>query len=129
MKQRIWIVGIAVLIITVAGVGLLIQTYRHAPLQQASGRTCIGCVTWFWNGTANVRANRLSGNYRFTGDASYLVTFTDGSVRLANRSLTPGCHVGRASDGDALVIEDGRHLRLRVPAPEEGCSGDETSGA
>ena len=128
MTRRVWVLGIAVLIVTAAGVGLLIRTYRHAPLQRTAERTCIGCVTWFWNGAANVRANRLSGGYAFTDEASYLVSFGSGSVTLAGERLTPGCHEGRADAGVRLAFDGARDVRVRVPAPEDGCDARNASG-
>ena len=122
MTQRIWIVAIVVLIVAGAATALLIRSYRHAPLQQASARTCIGCMTVFWNGVARVRAERLSGTYVFTEEASYLVSFDDGGVTMAGRRLTSGCHEGVASEGTRLAFDAARGVRLRVPAPVEGCS-------
>jgi hypothetical protein len=121
MTLRTWIVAGVVLIGVAAGVGLLVQASRHAPLHRASERTCIGCVTTFWNGTATIRANRMSAAYVFAKDASYLVSFEDGTVVLAGERLTPGCHEGRAAEGTRLEFDDARRLRLRVPAPDEGC--------
>ena len=128
MARRAWIVGIVVLIVVAVGVGLLISSYLSAPLRQTTGRTCIGCVSWHWNGTSNIRASRLSGDYAFRRDTSYLVSFSEGSVSLAGESLDPGCHEGRASEGDALEIGDARDVRLRVPAPDEGCPADGDAG-
>jgi hypothetical protein len=128
MARRAWIVAIVVLIVVAVGVGLLISSYLGAPLRQTTGRTCIGCVSWHWNGTSSIRASRLSGDYAFRRDASYLVSFSEGSVSLAGERLEPGCHEGRAGEGDALEIDDARDVRLRVPAPEEGCPAEEDAG-
>ena len=122
MTQRVWIVAIAVVIVTAIGVGLLIWTYQNEPLQGTRERTCVGCVSYFWNGTVTIRANRLSGGYVFAEDASYLVSFSDGSVTLADESLTPGCHDGRARAGATLEVNGARELRIRVPAPDGGCA-------
>jgi len=123
MTLRTWIVGLVVLIAVALGVGLLVQASRHAPLHRASERTCIGCVTTFWNGTATIRATRMSAEYVFAEEASYLVSFEDGTVTLAGAPVAPGCHEGRADEGARLAFEDARRLRLQVPAPEEGCAG------
>ena len=128
MARRAWIVGIVVLIVVVVGVGLLISSYASAPLRQTTGRTCIGCVSWHWNGSSSIRASRLTGDYAFRRDTDYLVSFSDGSVTLAGQRLDPGCHEGRASEGDALEIGHARDVRLRVPAPEEGCPADGEAG-
>lgn len=125
MARRAWIVGIVVSIVGLVGAGLLISSYRSAPLRQATGRTCIGCVSFHWNGTSTIRASRLSGDYAFRRDASYLVSFSDGSVTLAGEALAPGCHEGRASEGDAVEVGDARDVRIRVPAPDEGCPTEE----
>lgn len=121
MTLRTWIVGLVVLIAVALGVGLLVQASRHAPLHRASERTCIGCVTTFWNGTATIRANRMSADYVFAEEASYLVSFEEGTVTLAGARLPPGCHEGRADEGVRIAFENARHLRLQVPAPAEGC--------
>lgn len=122
MTRRVWIVAIVVVVVTAIGVGLLIWTYQNEPLQRTRERSCVGCVSYFWNGTVTIRANRLSGGYVFAEDASYLVSFRDGSVTLANERLTPGCHEGRAREGVTLELDDARELRIRVPSPEGGCA-------
>ena len=103
MTLRTWIVGLVILIAVALGVGLLVQASRHAPLHRASERTCIGCVTTFWNGTATIRANRMSAAYVFAEEASYRVSFEDGAVTLAGAPLAPGCHEGRADEAVDLL--------------------------
>jgi hypothetical protein len=121
VARRAWILGLVVLAVVVIGAALLIGGYRNAPLRQTTGRTCIGCISIHWNGTSRVRASRLSVDYAFRRDVSYRIDFADGSVLLDGRRLAPGCHEGRAQEGDTLELDAARDVRIRVPAPPEGC--------
>lgn len=124
MATRVWIV-IGVLVVVVAATAVLVvRGYGSAPLRQASGRTCIGCIETHWNGRSSIRASRLSGSYAFREDSRYRILFSQGAVELDGEELEPGCHEGSADEGDELRLDDARDVRILAPAPVSGCPDD-----
>lgn len=110
MATRVWIViGVLVLVVVAAAV-LVVRGYGNAPLRQASGRTCIGCIETHWNGRSSIRASRLSGTYAFREESRYRILFAGGTVVLDGEELPPGCHEGVAEQGDELRLDDARDV-------------------
>jgi len=123
VTTRIWIV-IGVLVVVAAAAVLVVRGYGSAPLRQASGRTCVGCIETHWNGRSSIRASRLSGTYAFREESRYRIQYSEGAVALAGEELAPGCHEGVADEGDELRLDDARDVRILAPAPVGGCPDD-----
>lgn len=121
MNTRAWIVAIVVVVVALVGTFVLVRAAATAPLGRVAGRVCVGCVETHWNGTSRIGANRITGRYAFREDAPYRVAFSAGSVALAGEALDPGCHQGRAAEGDALRFDDAREVRVEVPPGSDDC--------
>lgn len=122
MKRRLRTILVVVGIVVLVVVAFLIVFARGA-VSQVGGRTCVGCVEWHWNGSSSIRAERISGEYRFTGDHAYRLRFDSGDVLLDWEPLEAGCRFATAEGGSTLAFEDAGDVRLEVPA-DEGCDGD-----
>jgi hypothetical protein len=121
MNRRAWIAAIVVVVVALAGTIVLVRAVATAPLGRVAGRVCIGCVETHWNGASSIRANRITGRYAFREDAPYRVSFSSGTVVLAGETLDPGCHEGRAAEGDEIRFDDAREVRVEVPPGSDGC--------
>lgn len=121
MRTSWWIV-IAVVLIVLGGVAVLLVQYLGGPLRQVSGRTCIGCVTWHWNGHSSIRARRYTGELRFREEVPYTIRFAGGEVRVQGERLPPGCHEDRAPAGASLELEGTERLRLEAPSEPGRCA-------
>lgn len=121
MALRIVLIVAAVAALLAVAVVAAVQ-YVSSPLRQASSRVCRGCVETHWNGHATLRAGRVTGDYRFTEDATWLLRFGGGEASVDGRALPAGCHEGDATAGARVTLDDARDLRLQAPAPEGGCA-------
>lgn len=124
MRARAWIVAIVIVVVALVGTIVLVRAAATAPIGRVAGRVCIGCVETHWNGTSRIRANRITGRYAFREDVPYRVSFSAGTVALGGESLDPGCHEGRAAEGDEIRFDDAQDVRLEVPPGSDGCPED-----
>lgn len=120
MRERFRTIIIIATVVILVVVGVLI-VFARGSLRQAGGRTCLGCVEWHWSGSSSIRANRLSGEYVFTRPREYLIEFEGGDIRLNDRPLDTGCHVGIAESGTRVRFDDARDVQVRAPRGDATC--------
>ncbi len=99
------------------GAGLGTASSISSGLTPLEGKTrvCSFCYSGPAGGVYVVAGAKMShGDYTISRAAHYSLRFADGSVRLAGRSLEPGCYEGDAPAGTRVEIARAREFRLEV---------------